>query len=539
MKITSWFFGMLSSCLLVSMLLYHQQIFAQVKKTNSVNITESSTYQNPVIHKDYSDPDAIRVGDTYIMTASSFNHIPGLPILTSKDLVNWTLSGYALKKLIPVDYFKTVRHGAGVWAPSIRFHNNSLYIFYPDPDFGIYMIKAKNYKGPWTDPVLILPGKGLIDPCPFWDENGKAYLIHAYAGSRAGIKSILTVREMNQAGTKVSEEGQIVYDGHIIDPTIEGPKLYKRNQYYYIFAPGGGVSTGWQTVLRSKNIYGPYERKVVMAQGKSDVNGPHQGAWVQTVQGKDWFLHFQDKNAYGRIVHLQPMIWKNDWPVIGKDEDEDGIGEPINNVANNNPDFIHHGIETFGLPLSLDWQWQANASLEWSYVHDDQLRLYAHRIVESENNKYNLPNLLMQKFPYTSFEARTKINIDRMNNDEDAGMIVFGYDYFWLGVQKRNDTCYLVKVDCKNADKGNKEHVVILDTLNSMKSQIILKLNITENAKINFSYSFDGKQYNSNADDFKARQGKWVGAKFGLFATGMKKTNDCGAVDFDFFEVNY
>ena len=533
----SWVFNFLS--LLALMLLCNQSINAQVQKINTTKQETLFNYQNPIIHKDYSDPDAIRVGDTYIMTASSFNHIPGLPILTSKDLVNWTLSGYALKKLIPEDYFKTVRHGAGVWAPSIRFHNNSFYIFYPDPDFGIYMIKAKNHQGPWTEPILILPGKGLIDPCPFWDDNGKAYLIHAYAGSRAGIKSILTVREMNEAGTKVSEEGRIVYDGHIIDPTIEGPKLYKRNLYYYIFAPGGGVSTGWQTVLRSKNIYGPYERKVVMAQGKSDVNGPHQGAWVQTVQGKDWFLHFQDKNAYGRIVHLQPMIWKNDWPVIGKDEDGDGIGEPVNNVTKNNSEFNNHNLETFGSALSLDWQWQANTSLEWSYVHDDQLRLYAHHIVESENNKYNLPNLLMQKFPSTSFEARTKINIDRMNNDEDAGMIVFGYDYFWLGVQKRNDTCYLVKVDCKNADKGNKEHVVILDTLNDLKNPIFLKLNVTENTKINFSYSFDGKQYKSNADDFKARQGKWVGAKFGLFATGLKKTNDCGAVDFDFFEVNY
>jgi beta-xylosidase len=138
-------------------------------------------FQNPVLHKDYSDPDAIRVGDTYIMTASSFNHTPGLPILTSKDLVNWTLKGYALNKLVPEEYFKTVRHGAGVWAPAIRYNNNSFYIFYPDPDFGIYMIKSKNYLGPWTEPVLILPGKGLIDPCPFWDGNGKAYLIHAYA----------------------------------------------------------------------------------------------------------------------------------------------------------------------------------------------------------------------------------------------------------------------------------------------------------------------------------------------------------------------
>ena len=522
-----------------TLMLINQILFAQTKELNSKKSSSELVYQNPVLHKDYSDPDVIRVGDTYIMTASSFTHTPGLPILVSNDLVNWTLSGYALKKLIPEDYYKTVRHGCGVWAPAIRYHNDLFYIFYPDPDFGIYMVQSKSYQGPWSTPVLVLSGKGIIDPCPFWDDNGKAYLIHAYAGSRAGIKSLLTIRQMNVKGTKVSEEGSIVYDGHIIDPTIEGPKLYKRNNYYYIFAPAGGVSTGWQTVLRSKNIFGPYERKVVMAQGKSDVNGPHQGAWVQTPQGKDWFLHFQDKNAYGRIVHLQPMAWKNDWPIIGNDDDGDGIGTPINNISNNNADFNTHNLETFDSVLSHEWQWQANAALEWSYIHDGQLRLYAQSIVDSANNKYNFPNLLMQKFPSTKFEARTKINFERLNNDEEAGFIVFGYDYFWLGIQKNNDKFYLVTAECKNADKGKAEQLTILDTLNSSSTSVLLKLNMEANAIGTFSYSFDGKEYKSVDNHFAAKQGKWVGAKFGLFATGKKKTNDCGAADFDFFEVVY
>ena len=272
------------------------------------------TYKNPVIHADYSDPDAIRVGDDYYMVSSSFNHIPGLPILHSKDLVNWKIIGHALKKQPPCDVYDKVRHGAGVWAPSIRYHNNEFYIYYPDPDFGIYLVKAKNIIGPWTEPLLIEAGKGLIDPCPLWDDNGKTYLVHAYAGSRAGIKSIIVIKEMNKEGTKIIGNGVMVYDGHESDPTIEGPKFYKRNGYYYIFAPAGGVSTGWQTVLRSKNIYGPYERKVVIDQGTTSINGPHQGAWVTTQTGEDWFLHFQDKEAYGRIVHLQPMKWINDWP---------------------------------------------------------------------------------------------------------------------------------------------------------------------------------------------------------------------------------
>lgn len=251
----------------------------------------NGTYQNPVLNADYSDPDAIRVGDDFYMIASSFADIPGLPVLHSKDLVNWSIIGHALTKLLPADVFAVPQHGNGVWAPALRYHNGKFYIYYPDPDFGIYLIKAKNAAGPWSEPLLVEAGKGLIDPCPFWDDNGSAYLVHGWAGSRAGIKSILTLKKMNPEGTRVLDAGVIVYDGHELDPTIEGPKMYKRNQYYYIFAPAGGVSTGWQLALRSKNIYGPYERKVVMDQGKSTVNGPHQGAWVNTASGEDWFLH--------------------------------------------------------------------------------------------------------------------------------------------------------------------------------------------------------------------------------------------------------
>jgi beta-xylosidase len=287
------------------------------------------TYKNPVLHADYSDPDAIRVGDDFYLISSSFEDIPGLPILHSKDLVNWQIIGHALKRQPPFNYFSVPRHGEGVWAPSIRYHNGEFYIYYPDPDFGIYVTKAKNAVGPWSEPLLVYSGKGLEDPCPLWDDDGHVYLVHAYVGSRAGIKSIITVNKLNAEGTKVIDEDVLVYDGHELDPTIEGPKFYKRNGYYYIFAPSGGVSTGWQLILRSKNVYGPYQRRVAMDQGASPTNGPHQGAWVTTQTGEDWFLHFQDKDAYGRILHLQPMKWIKDWPVIGADKDGDGKGEPV------------------------------------------------------------------------------------------------------------------------------------------------------------------------------------------------------------------
>jgi beta-xylosidase len=270
------------------------------------------TYKNPVLHADYSDPDVVRVGDDFYLAASSFNAAPGLPILHSKDLVNWELLAYALKEQPPADVYSKPQHGKGVWAPAIRYHNGQLYIYYADPDYGIYMVKARNAAGPWSPPLLVKAAKGWIDPCPLWDDDGSAYLVNAMAASRSGIKSILVVSRMSADGTRLLDDGILVFDGHDKNPTIEGPKFYKRNGYYYIFAPAGGVETGWQLALRSRNVYGPYEPRVVLAQGKTQINGPHQGGWVETLPGQPWFIHFQDKGAYGRVVHLQPVRWIDD-----------------------------------------------------------------------------------------------------------------------------------------------------------------------------------------------------------------------------------
>ncbi len=222
---------------IIALLLLPAVISAQNKSYISEVWTADNldgTYRNPVIHADYSDPDAIRVGDDFYMISSSFEDMPGLPILHSKDLVNWSLVGHCLSRLKPYDHFDVPQHGNGVWAPSIRYHNKEFYVYYPDPDFGISLIKAKNIEGPWSEPVLVAEGKGLIDPCPFWDDDGKVYLVHAYAGSRAGIKSIIVVNQLNREGSKILNEGTIVFDGHETEPTIEGPKFYKRNGYYYI-----------------------------------------------------------------------------------------------------------------------------------------------------------------------------------------------------------------------------------------------------------------------------------------------------------------
>lgn len=506
----------------------------------------NGTYKNPVLYSDYSDPDAIRVGDDYFMTASSFNEMPGLPILHSKDMINWKLVNYAITDLIPKEHFNQPRRGDGVWAPSIRFHNGEYYIYWGDPDFGIYMVKTKDPFGKWEEPVLVMEGKGLIDSCPFWDEDGQAYLVHGWAGSRAGVKSILTINKMNQEGTKVLDKGIHVFDGHDEHPTVEGPKMYKRNDYYYIFAPAGGVATGWQLALRSKNIYGPYEEKIVLEKGSTKINGPHQGAWVDTQNGEDWFYHFQDVGAGGRIVHLQPMKWEKDWPVIGIDNNRNGIGEPVltfkkPNVGKSYPIETPAESDEFNDDkIGLQWQWSANENIVWSakLPGKDYLRLFSIKIPDGEKNLWNVPNLLTQKFPAPSFVATTKVNLfpEDVKEGKIAGLLIMGMDYQSLVITNKPDGFYLQLRKAQKAEKGGEEK--ILNEIKLKSNEVYLKVNVNEpNGICTFNYSENGKKFENIGETFQAKPGKWIGAKVGIYSVSDSKVSRGGYADFDFFRI--
>ncbi len=501
------------------------------------------TYKNPVLHADYSDPDVVRVGEDFYMTSSSFNVAPGLPILHSKDLVNWKLVNHALKRQVPVEHFSSPQHGNGVWAPAFRYHKGEYYIYWGDPDFGIYMVKTKDPEGDWEEPVLVEEGKGLIDPAPLWDDDGKVYLSHAYAGSRAGIKSILVVKPMNAEGTKTTGSGKIVFDGHEDHPTVEGTKFYKRNGYYYLFAPAGGVSTGWQLILRSKDPYGPYEEHISLEQGDTDINGPHQGAWVELENGENWFIHFQDKEAYGRIVHLQPMKWKNDWPMMGEDKDGDWTGQPVMshkkpNVGKEYPIVTPRDTDEFeGNDIGLQWQWQANPKATWAFANPakGQLRLYAQQIPNNSKNLWDAPNLLLQKFPAEEFTTTTKLTFhpnEKLEN-EKAGLIVMGMVYAYLALESKNDGIYLKYSVNQDAENGKEEKEQVIKKLNS--NSIVLRVKVDSDETCTFSYSEDGKTFTSVNGNFKALPGKWIGAKVGIFALQEEKTNDSGYADFDWF----
>lgn len=498
----------------------------------------NGTFTNPILHSDFSDPDVVKVGDTYYMTASSFNSVPALPILESKDLVNWELKNYALKKLVPEETYNVMQPGKGVWAPCIKFHDDYFYIFYPDPDFGIYMIKTKNPDKEWSEPLLIKAGKGLIDPSPLWDDDGKAYLAYAFAGSRAGIKSILMICTMNQEGTLAHQDDVLVIDGHAEESTIEGPKIYKKNGYYYIFAPAGGVATGWQTVLRSKNVFGPYEKRKVMDQGKTKINGPHQGAWISTDSGEDWFIHFQDKGAFGRIVHLQPMIWKDNWPIIGNDHDKNGIGEPVStykkpNIGKTFPKISPPDSDEFNVPkLGLQWQWQANPPITWGFP--SALGYFTLNCIPKSSdykNLFEVPNILLQKLPAPNFTATAKIEVFFKDESEEAGLVIMGLDYAYLKIKKKGTAIVISQMIGENADKKTAEKEIESITLNA--KNIYLRVKITEGGNSEFSLSDDNVNFKKIGINFQIKEGKWIGAKIGFIALRDTFTNDAGYVKLD------
>jgi beta-xylosidase len=499
------------------------------------------TYKNPVVFADYSDPDVVRVGDDFYLVSSSFNCVPALPILHSKDLVNWTIIGHVFDKF-PYGQFDTPQHGNGVWAPSIRYHKGLFYVYYGDPDYGIFMARARNPAGPWGALVRVQEAKGWIDPCPFWDDDGNAYLVHAWANSRAGINSILTINRMSADGTKLLDEGKLVVDGRNgRSRTLEGPKMYKRNGYYYLMAPAGGVPQGYQLAFRSRNVYGPYEGKTVMDQGKTEINGPHQGGWVELKSGESWFVHFQDRGAYGRVVHLQPVKWVNDWPVMGIDKDGAGKGEPVltakkPNVGRKYPVKVPQTTDEFGSHrLGLQWQWEANDQEEWMSLTErlGWLRLFAVNLPDGGTNLWSAPNLLLQKLPAPELTVTTKVEFTGLGVGEKAGLAIMGASYSYLAVERTASGYRVVKVTCQNAAKGGKETEE--GSANCSGEPLLLRVKVSDGASCQFSYGRDGKEFISVGEAFTASASRWMGAKVGLFSEAQGDRESRGYADFDWF----
>ena len=513
------------------------------------------TYTNPVINADYSDPDVCvgPSGEDYYLTASSFQCVPGLPILHSKDLVNWEIVNYALKNLYEGDddllaHFSKPQHGNGVWAPSIRYHNGEYYIYWGDPDYGVYMVKTKDPASDWSKPLCVIRGQGYIDTTPLWDDDGRCYLVNAWANSRSKFASVLTVREMSADGTRAIGQPVIVYDGNGTENrTCEGPKFYKRDGWYWIMCPAGGVPDGFQLAMRAKSPYGPYEAKKVLWQGKTNINGPHQGAWVHTKYGEDWFMHFQDKECYGRVVHLNPVDWSSGWPMMGNN------GEPVSTYKKPkcSSNVIVNPVESdeFDLPvMGKQWQWHANYDEKFGVpTAFGSFRIYNYKLSEDFVNFWEVPNLLLQKTPADQFTATAKLRLTSKAENQMGGIIMMGLDYSALVVKREGANFLLQQIVCKSADKGKSQNVRTLATLKATEKDKIdykpgIHLDIymrmvVGKGKCSFAYSMDGKKYKEVGDVFTMREGKWIGAKIGFVSVEPAGNSDRGWVEADWFRV--
>lgn len=510
-------------------------------------------YKNPIIFCDYSDPDVIKVGDIYYLVASSFNFTPGLPILASSNLVEWKLINYAVEN-IPAEKYEYPQNAKGIWAPSFSYHNGKFYIIVGLPDDGIYITESADPFSKWSPLKQIWSGKGYIDPFLLWDDDGKAYVIHAYAKSRCGFNSKVGLIEFDTENLCCVGEDQIIFDGTKIQPTIEGPKVYKRNGYYYIFAPAGGVSEGWQAVLRSKSIYGPYEDKIVLEEGNTGINGPHQGALVETDDGKNWFIHFQESGIYGRITHLQPVVWQDDWPLIGTatySNNKNEIGNPVLKHASPKCKNLSKKIKLKS-PIAafenanLEWQWSGNHSNLFARnvgIPNQDIESFSlavmNKTLHYKDGKailWNSSNVLTRKIKYEQFYYSCKMNIENLPEGGRTGLIFQGEEYASVAIERTKngiDLIYLNSVNSEFTDDERDEVILKRITIatENIPSEIRFRMDFYPVSiysgcvffSVKAGYFFN--KFSWKSDYFYTENAHWVGGRFGVYAIGEKTGN--------------
>lgn len=474
-------------------------------------------FVNPVLNADYSDPDVIRVDDKYYMVCSDF-HFIGMPVLESSDMVNWEIISQVYDKFDYPGWDEFKHYAGGSWAPAIRYHNGLYYIYFCTPDEGLFMSTAEDPHGPWSELHLVKEVKKWEDPCPFWDEDGQAYLVRSQYGAGP-----IYLHKMSADGKELLDEGTVIYEGEV----AEGPKMHKFDGKYYISLPEGGVRGGWQTALRSDSICGPYERKVVLETGSTGINGPHQGAIVDTPDGKWWFYHFQEVPKIGRVVHLQPVEWADGWPRIGVDFDGNGVGEPVKECEMP----IKGGkIKKPQTSDSFDdgkigLQWQANHLWIPENISLDKRKGWLAITAANADSLKNAPNTLTQKIMGYKGMASVKVDFSELKEGQTAGLGCLAKVYRGLGVTREEGKNMLYY------EEGGKRSVI-----GTAQGDIVyLKADLDAIANQHtISYSLDGENYVPVGEPFEMRWGDWKGPRVGIYSYG----ND-GTAYFDDFEYVY
>ena len=473
----------------------------------------NGTYKNPVLNADYSDPDVIRVADKYYMVASDF-HFLGMQVLESRDMVNWEIIGQIYDRFDLPGWDANQHYAGGSWAPAIRYHGGLFYVYFCTPDEGLFMSTAKEASGPWSPLHCVKAVQKWEDPCPFWDDDGQAYL----GRSQHGAGPII-VHRMSADGRQLLDNGVTVYTG----PVAEGTKFLKRDGYYYLIIPEGGVGQGWQTVLRSRNIYGPYEKRVVLEQGSTNVNGPHQGALVEATDSTWWFFHFQETHPLGRVVHLQPARWKDGWPLIGVDIDGNGIGEPVAVWQSPHPSkpVSLQTSDDFSA-LGLQWQWNHNpVNSAWS-LHEHRGWLTFH--IQPATNLKESRNMLTQKTVGYESEATARMDCSGLLDGDYAGLLCMGKQFMGIGVCRQNGQAHFYL-----EQDGERQ---LLQACKQRNVYLRVTIDCRQNCH-QFSVSTDGRHFTNVGQPFPLRMGYWKGSRVGLFS--YSTTAAGGTVAFDSF----
>ena len=516
------------------------------------------TYRNTILFADYSDPDVIRVGDTFYMVTSTFHFNPGITILESKDLVNWNFVGHIIEnigKLSASFSFNSMdSYGAGIWAPSIRYHDGMFYVHVGGPKIGLIVCRSKDIHGPWNVKRMKFQipwtGTKLIDCCPLWDDDGNAYFAAAEPNKSADKKWYdyhIYLFKMSPDGESLLDSGVVIHGGY----TTEAVKLYKRDGYYYIFysenaADEGRVRT--QFAARSKNIYGPYDRrKLIHTHGGVD-KSPNQGGLVESLDGSWWFLcHREDdapNSAVGRHLMLLPVSWEDGWPIIGIDQDGDGIGEmvwtfqkPVQGYGPCLPD----SSDEFDSPiLGAQWQWNhQDRKDKWSLTaRSGFLRLTACKPIPP-GGFYQAPNTLTQRLMGECSTATIKMDASGMADGQYAGICLLSKPSLLLGVyceggvrkvryqytfycppfQDPDSKAYDDSFFCEDICEWNENDIYFQIKHSGNQAQLL--------------FSTDGKKFTAADSPKQFAFFAWRGGRVGMFS--YNEFQDGGNADFDWF----
>jgi len=480
------------------------------------------TYTNPVIDADFPDPDVILVGDTYYMVTTTMFVFPGVPILRSKDLVNWEYCSNAVSRFDfgnCYDLDTCNRYGHGQWATSLKYHNGKFYLLFITLNEGGFMCTATKAEGPWQ--VTHLP-KGFYDPGLFFDDDGRIYVAQGY--------NKISITEVDANLAPIGRDS-LVYTGDI-RRGLEGSHVYKINGFYYLYCTYGGRD-GIQVALRSKNIYGPYEQKIVIRDTTRGVNfGIHQGALIKTQTGEWWTMLFVDSGPFGRFPSLQPVTWADGWPMVGVNG-KAVITYRKPNVGKTYPAKTLPTSDEFNTKvLGMQWGWNHNPDpSKWSLTQKPgYLRIATGKVVTGLRGARN--TLTQRAFTYYSDSLYTvgvtKMDIGKMKDGDIAGLAMFQDPYAFIAVKQMNGSRYVIMV--------NNGKPVDSATIN--KSTIYLRTTASNSTgKASFGYSLDNKKFTPLGDQLSMRFNLsiFTGNKFCLFNYATIETG--GYVDFDWFRM--